>query len=525
MSILNTWYKTSRWNDFWGGINLRNSSDSIDDKQWTQWINFVSEGNKLVTIPGYQEYITPWSGVSTSQAIAAYSTSILSIHNRNLYIYDTVAGTTFTRTNAVISTTDKYSIVTTKSFTSWKISIVLININLATTEDIVAYEFDWALFTAQTFISLTNKNFKCGAFHEGKLLLGWNPLYPSNLYYSKTGSVLGAAATNIYDFSWYNSNFQNIGDGEPVVAILSNISELYVFKTNSVHKNIGTFDNGTAYLFQFKQEASTWALNTKCVLPVEKDILYFDWINLRRISYEANMQALSDNSISKDIESIISWLPSSQSSNATMYYVYPFVKLFLRDKFSVNNSVGIIYNIVDKSFSIQTWLDVVQWIGGFINSKRVAYVVTPQTSTIYEDNQWIAYNAGNINASYKSKRYVLWDGVDYKRISQLELYGKVTQWLEVFIDVYVNGLLIDTRSILITEILLPTAGSSMVGNTLFGAAAEDALSPLNDYVVRYEYFNDGRDFQFWIRSNWQGRFELHGLNLIYKSIKAYDIHS
>lgn len=524
MSILNKRYQTSRWNDFWGWINVRTSSDSIDDKQWTLGVNTATEWNKLITVPWYAQYVTLQAGLTRWQAISLYSNYLLIIHNRNLLVYNTTTWVTYTQSNAVVSTTDKYSIVTTKSLTSWKISIVLININLTTVEDIVAFEFDWTTFTAQTFVSLTNKNFKCGAFHEGKLLLGWNPLYPSNLYYSKTGAVLWAAATNIYDFSWYNSNFQAIWDWEAIVAILSNISELYVVKTNWFHRNTWTSDNWTAYLFQFKQESFTWAINTKCVLPVEKDIIYFDGINIRRISYEANMTALSDVSISKDIFPIIDALPDSQADNATMYYVYPFVKLFLRDKFSSNNSIAITYNIVDKSFSTQTWLNVVQWVGGFINNRRTAFFVSSQTSTVYEDNIWFTYNSWNIIFSQKSKRYVLWDWVDYKRISQVELYWKISPWLSTFIDIYVNWVVVDTREIFYEEIILPTTGSSLLGDTLLGWASEDEANNMRDYVVRYEYFTDGRDFQFWVRGNWQWRFELHWLNLTYKSIRAYDIH-
>ncbi len=524
MSILNTRYQTSRWNDFWGWINVRNSSDSIDDKQWTQWVNMSSEWNKLTTTLGYVNYLTMGSWVSKGQAIALFSNYILEIHNRNLYIYNTTTSTTYTKTNAVGNAIDTYSIIVSKSFTSWNMSIVCINTNIETVEDIVAYEFDWATFTTPTFTSLTNKNFKCGTFHEGKLILGGNPLYPSNIYYSKTGSILGASATAIYDFSWYNSNFQSVWDASAVVKIVSNISELWVVKKDSWHKSVGTFDNWTAYLFQFKQESSTGALNTHCAVNVEKDMIYFDWVSLRRISYEQNISALSDSNISKDVETIIKGLPSSQEGNATMYYAYPYVKLFLRDKFSTTNSVWIIYNVVDKSFSIQTWLNCIQWVGGYINNKRTSYFVSSQTSTIYEDNVWDSYNSGNINFSHKSKRYVLWDWVDYKRITQVELYWKISSLLTTYIDIYVNWVLIDTQEILFDEVLLPTTWSSEMGNTLLWGANEEEVSLMNDYVVRYEYFADGRDFQFWVRWNGQGRFELHWLNIIYKSIKAYDVH-
>ena len=520
-------YQTLRLNDFWGWINVRNSNDSIDDKQWQIGVNVVSDGNKLSTIPWYVQYVAPWTWVSRWQAIALYTWLILVLHNRNLYIYNTTSWVTYTKTNAVANAVDTYSILTTKAF-SWQIAIVIINNNLLTTEDIVAYEFDWTTFTTKTFTSLADKNFKCGMFYDWKLLLWGNPKFPSSLYGSKTWLV--ALPNNIYDFSAYDSSAQNVWDGEPIVAILSNHNELFIVKTNSIWRSQWPRDSwadavSKSYSYILRQETATWAINSQCVLAVEQDVIYFDWLNLRRLSYEVNINALNDDSISKEISNLFLDFPSNQSGNATMYFAYPFVKLCIRDKFSTNNSVGILYNIVDKSYSVQTWIEVVQWVGWFVNNRRTAYFISAQTSMVFQDNIGYTYNWGNINVSHKSKRYVLWDWVDYKRISQVELYWNISPWLESTIDIYVNGDIIDSRKILFSDIILPTTGSSNVWDTLLGWNSEGLNNPMRDFVVRYEYFNDGRDLTFWIRSNGQGKLELHWLNLMYKNIKAYDIHN
>lgn len=521
-------YVTSRWNDFWGWVNVLRSNDSIDDNQCTTAVNVNVEGNKLITLPWYVESFAPWSGVNKSQWITVFSNYVITLHNRNMYVRNLTSGVTTTKTNAVANAVDTYQIITTKSF--WgKLSIITINTNILTTEDITWYEFDTTTpwFTNITFTSLSNKNFKCGAFYDGKLLLGGNPSFPSSLYYSKTWSV--AAPTNLYDFSAYSSGAQNIGDGEAITSITSNNSELFIFKTNSLWKKIWVSDTGAdavskSFAYLVDQISSSWALNPFCTVNVEQEIIYFDGVNIRRVAYEQNISALSDSSLSKDISSILSTLPVNQSPNATMYYSYPYVKLFLRDKFSTNNTIGVVYNVVDKAFSFQSWLEVIQGVGWLFNNRRTAYFVTSQTSMVYEDNVGTSYNGGNINVSHKSKRYVLGDGVDYKRISQVELYWKTSYGLTTYIDIYVNWALVDTREISFQEILLPTTGTTEMGNSLFGSNWETA-SELTNYVVRYEYFNDGRDFEFWIRSNWQWRFELHWLNLMYKAIKAYDIHN
>lgn len=530
MTIQNLWYRTSRWNDFGWGINLLQSSDSIDDKQWVVGNNMSSEWNKLITIPWYAEYYTPWTWVSKWQWIALYSWKILTIHNRNLYIYDTATWVKYTQTNAVANAVDTYSILTNKSFSSGKMSIVLINTNIDTTENVTWYEFDWTNFTlvnedawsAPKWVWFADRNFKCWVFYWGQLFLWGHPSYPSSLYYSKTWWV--TASNNIYDFSWYNSNSQNIWDGESIVSIITNHNELFVFKSNSVWRNTWTNDTWTSMSFVFKQESATWAINAHCVLQVEQDIIYFDWLNFRRMSYEANINALNDDSISKEIAPIFKSLPSNQSWNATMYYVFPYVKLNLRDKFSTNNSIAILYNIVDKSYSTQTWLEVIQWVWWFVNNRRTAYFVTSQTSTIYQDNVWTTFNSWNINFSQKSKRFVLWDWVDYKRISQVELYWRISPWLTANIDIYVNWVVIDTRQIFFEESILPTTWSTPFWDTLFWGNNEAEVEDMRDFVVRYEYFNDGRDFSFWVRWNWQWRFELHWLNVMWKSIKAYDLH-
>lgn len=73
-----------------------------------------------------------------------------------------------------------------------------------------------------------------------------------------------------------------------------------------------TKDTGSAVAYVFRQETATGALNNKCVVPVEQDIIYFDGINIRRVSYEVNINSLNDDSISKEVNPIIEALPDSQ---------------------------------------------------------------------------------------------------------------------------------------------------------------------------------------------------------------------
>lgn len=105
------------------------------------------------------------------------------------------------------------------------------------------------------------------------------------------------------------------------------------------------------------------------------------------------------------------------------------------------------------------------------------------------------------------------------------MYGAITPWLKAYIDIYVNSKLIDTREVFFEEDILPTTWSTEFWNTLAGANNESEVSLLRDFVARYEYFNDGRDVSFWVRSNWQWKVEIHWLNVMAKAIRAYDIHN
>ena len=520
MTIKDKSYITSRYNDFGWGLNVRDSSESIDNKQATLAVNVVSEGNKIMTIPGYSELLTLSTWASRWQAIETYDGSIYAIYNSNLYAYNISTQVTKIQLAAVSSTTDTYRIIITKSF-SWGTAICLINTNSSTVEDVKVYEFDWTSFTPKTLTWLSNKNFKAWMWYEGRLFLGWNPLSPSVMYYSKVSASW--LPDNMYNFSWYPSNAQMIGDWEAIVHMLTNHNEVFIVKKTSIHRITWEKDTTTAYAFLTRQETSTWAVNWFCVIPVEQDIIYFDWINLRRLSYEININSMNDDSISREITPFIASLPSSQP-NATMWFAYPYVKLNLRDKFSQENALAVVYNIVDKSHTIQTWISWTQWAWGIIGIRRSCYFMDASSSKIYEDNKWDTYNWGEIFQSFITKFFSEWDSVDYKRISQCEIKWNVTPESRLYIDVWVDWNLITTKEIYKKWIISPTVGSASIWNTLLGWNDEGEYAYMREFKERIEIFSDGRTYAIWVRWNFQWKFELHYLGTTWKWIKAYDIH-
>lgn len=518
-------FKTSRFSDFSGGINLRNSADRIDDNQFQELINMSSEGNKLVLIKWFtflKQLTWDWT-VGKIQWMELFSNYLICIFKANLYIYNLSTWVVSVQAAAVTSQTDRFQIVINKLT---DIAIILINTNASTTEDIKAYEFNISTlaFVNKAFTWLVSKNFKCGAFYEGKLMLWGNPTAPSVLYFSKT--FWATSLANIYDFNAYNSWSQVVWDWEAIVSFASNNTEFFILKTNSVWKIVGSTDTWTAYAYQLRQETSTWIINAFCIVNVEKDIIYFDWTTVRRISYEQNIQALSDSAIGKDIEPWIKSLSQSQKDNAFMVYAYPYVKLVLRSNTSAVNDFGILYNVVDKWFSTQVGIDGYIGTNGIYNNQRVAYMGSQFDSSVFQDNEWLNYNDGDISFKSRSKKVNFGDGVNYKQFLRMEFNWVITIWLLANITIYVDGKEIVTKTIDSSESseLSPTLGSATFGSSPFGSNNDVDEWTTTRFETKIELYNSWRDIEYIISWSWQWIIELNWQTITYKHTLAYDTH-
>lgn len=518
-------FKTSRFSDFSGGINLRNSADRINDNQFQELINMSSEGNKLVIIKGFKflkQLTGDWT-IWTVQWIKLFSNYLICVFKSNLYIYNLSTWVVSVQASAVTSQTDRFQIVTNKLT---DIAIILINTNPSATENIKAYEFNIStlVFVVKTFSWLSNQNFKCGAFYEGKLMLGGNPSAPSVLYFSKT--FWATSLANIYDFSAYNSASQVVGDGEAIVSFASNNTEFFIFKTNSIWKIVGSIDTWSSYAYQLRQETSTWIINAFSIVNVEKDIIYFDGTTFRRISYEQNIQALSDSAIGKDIEPWIKSLSQNQRDNAFMIYSYPYVKLFLKSNTSSVNDFAILYNVVDKWFSTQVGVDGNIWTNWIFNNQRVSYIWSQFDSSIFQDNDQSNYNGWDISFKSRSKKVNFWDGVNYKQFLRMEFNWVITIWLQAAITIYVDWKEIVSKTIDSnpSSELSPTLGSALFWASPIGSNNNIDEGTTTNFETKIELYHSWREIEYIISWNWQWILELNGQTITYKHTLAYDIH-
>jgi len=252
--------------------------------------------------------------------------------------------------------------------------------------------------------------------------------------------------------------------------------------------------------------------------------MYFDWTTIRRISYEQNIQALSDSAIGKEIENGIAALSQSQESNSYMNYSYPYVKLYLRSNTSSENDFAILYNAVDKGFSTQEWIEGNCGTFGTYNSQRVSYTWMRFSSDIYSDNTWESYNDGDINFSALSKKMNMGDTVNYKTFNLAEFAWYTSVDVAPIFHIYVDGDEIDTFQVDTSkwEVLSDTTWSATIGSSTFGWNASSAGTWIVKYEVKIPFYRRWREFQYKVEWGSQWMFELNYFAITAKHIKGYD---
>jgi len=255
-----------------------------------------------------------------------------------------------------------------------------------------------------------------------------------------------------------------------------------VYYSNSVQ------DDWTWFAFVFNRITNNWAKDKYCITRVGQDVFYYDWINkkVRRLSYEQNLTTLRDTWVSKEIDKLIQWQPIINWVQQKLYYSYPNLRLATRSSTETSNYNDIIYtyNVDNKSWTTETWKAVKQAYWKYFTKFNV-------NSLLYEDDSSFANSW-----TFLSKEYDLWDNVDIKRFTEIEVYWVKETQVTLYLDVYQDWILLTTFTI-------------------------ENNYPNNVFRNRFDMWNEGRYFQFWFRYEWIGKLEINEVNIIYKPIKNF----
>lgn len=345
-----------------------------------------------------------------------------------------------------------------------------------------------------------------GTIYNGKIVLGWYE-DDDNIVFSQTSSP--SQPLNLLNFTDYSAWGQSISGWDKGVITGMKVGEnwLYVFKDNSVWYSNSEKDTGTSFNLIFNKITSNGALSQNVITNVEQEIFYLDWKtrSVRRLGYEQNLTTLRDVAISREIAELFETLPEEQPM-ATASFSYPNYTLSLTDGTSNDvvyqngktykaNNKHFIYNVENKSWTTRTGID----------------------DMLISDDDYHSSLDGKIYYSFKgntlipwegtSKEYTFVDDVDWKRIWEMEVVGRIVAdaWQD---KEFAIQMLVDWQAVEIGEPddLLKRKIVAENGSTV-------------RFREKIELFDDGQTFQFVPLHNGQWYVEISDVSFRIKPLK------
>ena len=373
----------------------------------------------------------------------------------------------------------------------------------------LALYWDWATLTSFTWLGFPKYNI----VYNWKLVFGW--YWNDNIYFSKTGWP--NTPSDILDFSAYSAGNQSVwwnSRGE-ITGFQIGENWLYTFKKNEIWYSNSENDTWTNFNFIFNKITSNWAINQYAIQEVWQEIFYFDWITnkVRRLGYEQNLTTLRDSAVSNEIDLLLSdhdW----DLSSATMSYAYPNLKLFLPSNLVADgvNDLFFVYNVDRKSWSTETnktcSVSSYWWLWGAYNWN------------IYQDDKGVGIVNTAISWEYQSKEYDMWDWVDFKKFSELEIIGKMNENMNLTVWIYVDWDLIEERAIEVEEWNVPTLWTNILWETTLGWNDDSILAV--QFRERIDLFTSWQYIRFVINYNWLWVVEINNIHIRWKQDLSYN---
>lgn len=379
---------------------------------------------------------------------------------------------------------------------------------------------EWDTTTPTSNVTVPYFGMKTVAFVDTRLMIGWAPLQPWVLYFSRP-----ASATNpeyAFDFSWTGSWARVVSTGWRISKIFENNDKLYIGTDTEIYS--GVFTDATT--LQTTLFANSGILCHEAQEVVNQESFFFDGRDVRRLSYEANILAIKDSSVSDKIRNTIANLPEGNQlskyklDTISSSFLFPLYKLYARSLSADTPDVAFVYNVIDKSWSIHT---VQVKSSCIISYNKRSLITTNGTLELQiQDDTHYGYGGGATTLIYASPEYSFWDNVDYKRYVQYEIYGDITDEVKARVDFYIDGELKLTKYTKVHALHSPTTGASTLGSTPLGANSQQNTT--SGFRERFEMFMDGQSIQVVVTLTEVAYIKIYGHNFQYKFVPAYPIH-
>ena len=484
-------FKDYRINDFWWGLNLRESPNVIEKKQAQICENWNFEWNKIVNSKRMRSIYNLW-GTTPIQGIREFEGNLFFVHAGRLYkdwveIVITTWGLIPDKKVHISIWWDQY-------FFTFEDG----------TTDPYHLDGDTSTLSAIAWVGEPKYN----VVYNGKLVL-WG-YGNDNIYFSKTATP--STKADIIDFSAYSGGNQSVGGNSTGEITWMSIGEnwLTVFKYDEVLYSNTEKDTWTVFNFIFNTITTTWALAQNAITEIGQETIYYDGKSksVRRLSYEQNQNTLRDTSISDEIEPIFHTLSADQS-NATASYLYPNYKLFLRSEFAWTNynDTCLTYNVHNKSWGTET--------GKACYVSHNGYLWSTFEGKVWKDDElpWKEW-------TFLWKQIDAGDAIDMKRYGQIEISWKLQSTLTLYADIYIEGALEDTITITVDENVSGTLGTRTLGTSVLasGSTREQLIS----FRERRDLWFEGRYIEVAFRYEWLWNVEISQENIQWKLLRAYE---
>lgn len=311
-------------------------------------------------------------------------------------------------------------------------------------------------------------------------------------------------ATKIGNFI---TNYQFVGDWEPITSFFTNWNSLYIWKRNSIHRapqqfsvadissstNVDSnFANINISLYhQMSKSTGTGIKNQEVVHDIHGNTIYYDGTHVRRLEYDTSSGTLADITLSDNIRNYLKCLPNDQRYSTSLY-TYPFLKFFLRDDARQTwNNIAIVYNVEENAWSIQDNILISHAWSGYDerSDSWQGFWGNEFSNLIYQDNVGTTWGDEPREFEYIGPMFNFWDCSSYKDLKQLNICTKIGEDTEIefWIDTLStknNNMMKHTwkKYSLSTppKAISPTTATGRFGTTQFGSSknTKDNCTPL-----------------------------------------------
>lgn len=510
-----------------GGCNGFSSNDMLGVDECTLLSrNIRSNANYYKQRRGYTTFADTLTSGTSISAIGAYTRNsatndrLITVYNNKIYKIDPATETSWTEiAQAFLTSGANVDIV---SFRDWMFIFNGVDKPLRVSNTTVTQDI-----TAPASVSTANFLPAFGEVYSNSLFVAGVPTAPNVVFVSKASTA--ANPEYIYDFSGSLTSFgdaQELKFPSRVTGIRKMDAAMVIFTIDGAFYIPGLTTFGSTVAFDVQPISGTGGcIAQKACTVVENDIYYItrnkEIKSIRRAQsgdvsvitspLSVKIQPFLDTAISSNIDETFSFY----DQNKKEYYA------FFRSAGAAQNDTRIVGVINNQKSGVPPFFidDSMPFHSGFYY-KGQSYLGSCNIGQVYKDADGNADDDdANIEAVRYSKDFNSNNPTTYKKFRGAVWHGDITLSTVLYLDMYVDDLLVDTKTIDYSDILSGASaysggiGTESIGDFVIGTEGDDSpdSNTMFEVIKRFPFRQRGRKLSYAIRSdgnnnNYRGRF-------------------